>query len=144
MQNNPHKILLLMFLGLFLGLCLALPAQATEKNSIEQQLIETLIKTTIKAFEQPLTREALSRFSELIKDEYSYQFIIQKIDKFILTNELEAYEQQAEALKDALTDMREAYIRSEQKLMDNYNDMKKQQQEREKQRELEAIHVFEV
>lgn len=140
MKNNPHKILIL----IFLGLCLAMPVQAAEKISIEQQLIETLIKTTIMAFEQPVTREALSRFSELIKDEYTYQFIIQKIDKFILTNELEAYEQQAEALKDALTDMRELYIRSEEQLMDNYNDMKKQQQEREKQRELEANHVFEV
>lgn len=134
-----------------LGLILAAPAQAQEDarldsrfDTIEQQLLEAMIKTTILAFEQPQTQKMLGQFSELVKDEHSYQFIIQKIDKFILTNELEQYEEQAEALKDALIHMRELYIRSEEKTLEKYNNMKKQQQEREKQRELKANGVLEV
>ena len=113
-------------------------------DSLEQQLIEMLVKNTIIIFDHPAAQEMLSGFSELIKDEYTYQFIIQKIDKFILTNELDDYEDQAEALKDALTEMRELYIRSEQETLKKYNEMKQQQQEREKQRELKANHVIEV
>ncbi len=113
-------------------------------DSLEQQLLEMLVKNTIIIFDHPAAQEMLSGFSELIKDEYTYQFIIQKIDKFILTNELDDYEDQAEALKDALTEMRELYIRSEQETLKKYNEMKQQQQEREKQRELKANHVIEV
>ena len=138
-----------------LGLMLAIPAQAEEDarldnrldsrlDNIEQQLLEAMIKTTILAFEQPQMQSMLGQFSELVKDERSYQFIIQKIDKFILTNELEQYEEQAEALKDALANMRELYIRSEEKTLEKYNNMKRQQQEREKQRELKANGVLEV
>ena len=138
------KILSKLFAVLALGLVLALPLKAMEQESFEQQIIETLINTTIMAFEQPQTQQVLSQFSELVKDEHTYQFIIQKIDKFILTNELDEYEEQAEALKAAVTEMRELYIRSEKKALEQYNDMKKQQQEREKQRELKANHVIEV
>jgi len=113
-------------------------------DSLKQQLLEMLVKNTIIIFDSPAAKEMLSGFSELIKDEYTYQFIIQKIDKYILTNELDEYEDQAEALKDALTEMRELYIRSEQETLKKYNDMKQQQQEREKQRELKANHVIEV
>jgi len=138
------RILSKLFAVFALGLLFALPLKAMEPESFEQQIIETLINTTIIAFEQAQTQQALSQFSELVKDEHTYQFIIQKIDKFMLTNELDEYEEQAEALKNALTEMRELYIRSEQKALEKYNDMKKQQEEREKQRELEANHVIEV
>ncbi len=126
--------------------CFSVSLQAAEKEQLtwEQELIEILLKNTIIAFDNPKTKEALSHFSELIKDEYTYQFIIQKIDKFILTNELDEYDEQAEALKKALTEMREYYIRSEQEILEKYNDLKKQQQQREKQRELKKNNVIEV
>ena len=133
-----------LFIALALFAALSAPINAMENDSIDQKIIEVLITTTIMTFEQPEAKEALSRFSELLKDEYTYQFIIQKIDKLILTHELDDYEPQAEALKDVLTEMRELYIRTEKQTLKKYHDMKKQQEEREKQRELEANHVIEV
>ena len=138
------KILYKLSVVIVLSSVLASPPKVMAEDSIEQQLIEAMITTTIMAFEHPQTKGTLSQFSELIRDEHTYQFIIQKIDKFILTNELDEYEEQAEALKEALAEMRELYIRSEEKALEQYNDMKKQQQEREKQRELKANHVIEV
>ncbi len=126
--------------------CMLSPLQATEQEPInwEQQMIEMLLINTIIALEDEDTKEALSNFSELIKNEYTYQFIIQKIDRFILTNELDEYEEQAEALKEALTEMRDYYIRSEQEALEKYNEMKEQQYEREKQRELKKNNVIEI
>ena len=140
MKTFLQKLFLLSTINLFL----ASPLHAMEDGSIEQQLLEAMVKTTIIAFENPYAQEALGQFSELIKDENTYQYIIQKIDKFILTNELDEYEEQAENLKDALTKMRELYIQSEQKTLEKYNNLKEQQQEREKQRELKANNVIEV
>ncbi|MCU7835751.1 MAG: hypothetical protein KZQ83_10950 [gamma proteobacterium symbiont of Taylorina sp.] len=122
------------------------PVQAMEEESLswEQQMIEMLLKNTIIAFENPQTEQALSQFSELIKNEYTYEFIIQKIDKFILTNELDEYEDQAEALKEALMEMREYYIRSEQDILKKYNEIKEQQQELEKQRDLKQNNIIEI
>lgn len=138
------KILLQFVLIMGLAMLLSISARAMEEDSLEQQLLEMLVKNTIIAFEYPKTKETLRQFSKLIKDENTYQFIIQKIDKFILTNEMDEYEDQAEALKDALTEMREFYIRSEQKTLEKYRGMKQQQQERDKQRELKANNVIEV
>ena len=118
--------------------------KAADELPVEQLMLEALVKSTILAFENPAARDSLEQFSEFIKNEQLYQFIIQKIDKFILTNELDAYEEQAEALKQALTEMRELYLRSEDKAIRRYNDMKRQQQEREKQRQLKANGVIEV
>ncbi len=126
--------------------CMLSPLQATEQEPInwEQQMIEMLLINTIIAFEDEDTKQALSNFSELIKNEYTYQFIIQKIDRFILTNELDEYEDQAEALKEALTEMRDYYIRAEREALEKYNEMKEQQYEREKQRELKKNNVIEI
>ena len=126
--------------------CTLAPLHASEQEPInwEQQMIEMLLINTIIAFEDEDTKQALSNFSELIKNEYTYQFIIQKIDRFILTNELDEYEEQAEALKEALTEMRDYYIRSEQETLEKYNEMKEQQYEREKQRELKKNNVIEI
>ena len=126
--------------------CTLAPLHAEEQQPLswEQQVIEMLLKNTIITFEDKDTKEALNNFSELIKDEYTYQFIIQKIDRFILTNELDEYEDQAEALKEALTEMRDYYIRAEREAREKYNEMKKQQYERDKQRELEKNNVIEV
>jgi hypothetical protein len=132
---------------LVLQLISVAPAQAEAlslEQTLQQKVLESLIKSTIVAFENPQTREAINQFSELIKDEYTYQYIIQKIDKFILTNELDEYEDHAEALKEALTQMRELYIQSEQQAVDQYQDMKQKQLEREKQRELKANNILEV
>lgn len=130
--------------ALFILVIFSVPVKATENVHFEQSLLEALIKTTIMAFDHPVTQQTLGQFSELIKNEQTYQYIIQKIDKFILTNELDEYEDQAEALKEALTEMRELYIRSEEKALKQYKDMKEQQKQREKQRELKANHVIEV
>ena len=103
-----------------------------------------LLKNTIIAFDNKATKESLSQFSELIKNEYTYEFIIQKIDKFILTNELDEYEDQAEALKEALMEMREYYIQSEDDIIKQYNEMKQQQLQREKQRDLKENNIIEI
>ena len=131
-------------LGLFIFPLSPLQATGQEPINWEQQMIEMLLINTIIAFEDEDTKQALSNFSELIKNEYTYQFIIQKIDRFILTNELDEYEEQAEALKEALTEMRDYYIRSEQETLEKYNEMKEQQYEREKQRELKKNNVIEI
>lgn len=140
------KILLHLIILLSLVSLLISPVQAMEEESLswEQQMIEMLLKNTIIAFENPQTEQALSQFSELIKNEYTYEFIIQKIDKFILTNELDEYEDQAEALKEALMEMREYYIRSEQDILKKYNEIKEQQQELEKQRDLKQNNIIEI
>ena len=120
------------------------PPPAADEDTIEQQLLGAMVEVAIIAFENPQAKESLSQFSEFIKDEYTYQFIIQKIDKFILTNELEQYEDQAEALKDALTSMRELYIESEQKAVDSYNQLKQQHEQKEKAQELKENNIIEI
>jgi len=142
MQLNMNNIIV----SFLLSFTLLIPLQAAteEPMSWEQQLIEMLLKNTIIAFDNPQTEESLSQFSELIKNEYTYEFIIQKIDKFILTNELDEYEEQAEELKEALMEMREYYIRSEQDILEKYNEMKEQQQQREKQRNLKQNNIIEI
>ena len=123
------------------------PLQAAQQpgpQTWEQQLIEILLKNTIIAFESEASKESLSQFSELIKNEYTYEFIIQKSDTFILTNELDEYEEQAEALKEALMEMRQYYIQSEQDILEQYNNMKQEQQQREKQRSLEENNIIEI
>lgn len=142
MQLNMNKIIV--FFLLSFTLLTPLQAASEEPMSWEQQLIEMLLKNTIIAFDNPQTEEPLSQFSELIKNEYTYEFIIQKIDKFILTNELDEYEEQAEELKEALMEMREYYIRSEQDILEKYNEMKEQQQQREKQRNLKQNNIIEI
>ena len=142
MKLSIKKIILCCLLNF--ALLLPLQAATEEPMSWEQQLIEMLLKNTIIAFDNPQTEESLSQFSELIKNEYTYEFIIQKIDKFILTNELDEYEEQAEELKDALMEMREYYIRSEQDILKKYNEMKEQQQQREKQRNLKENNIIEI
>ena len=119
-------------------------APVQEDTTIEQQLLGAMVEVTIMAFENPRAKETLNQFSEFIKDEYTYQFIIQKIDKFILTNELDEYEDQAEALKDALTKMRELYIESEKKAVDNYQQLKEEHEQQKKEQELKENHVIEV
>ncbi len=142
MQLNMNKIIV--YFLLTFTLLIPLQAAAEEPMTWEQQLIEMLLKNTIIAFDNPQTEESLSQFSELIKNEYTYEFIIQKIDKFILTNELDEYEEQAEELKEALMEMREYYIRSEQDILEKYNEMKEQQQQREKQRNLKQNNIIEI
>lgn len=144
--KNMKKCFLCSLILFALLVCTLAPLHAEEQQPLswEQQIIEMLLKNTIITFEDKDTKEALNNFSELIKDEYTYQFIIQKIDRFILTNELDEYEDQAEALKEALTEMRDYYIRAERETRDKYNEMKQQQYEREKQRELEKNNVIEV
>ena len=83
------KILLQSVFIMGLAMLMSISARAMEEDSLEQQLLEMLVKNTIIAFEYPKTKETLSQFSKLIKDENAYQFIIQKIDKFILTNEMD-------------------------------------------------------
>ncbi len=119
-------------------------APVEEDTTIEQQLLGAMVEVTIMAFENPRARETLNQFSEFIKDEYTYQFIIQKIDKFILTNELDEYEDQAEALKDALTKMRELYIESEKKAVDNYQQLKEEHEQQKKEQELKENNIIEV
>jgi len=141
-KNRGLYFIVLLMLIFFLNS----PLQAKEQELLtwEQQLVEILLKNTIIAFENPETEQTLSQFSELIKNEYTYEFIIQKIDKFILTNELDEYEDQAEALKDALMQMREYYIRSEQGVLKKYNEMKEQRKEQEKQHDLKENNVIEI
>ena len=142
MQLNMNKTIVCFLLSF--TLLIPLQAATEEPMSWEQQLIEMLLKNTIIAFDNPQTEESLSQFSELIKNEYTYEFIIQKIDKFILTNELDEYEEQAEELKEALMEMRGYYIRSEQDILEKYNEMKEQQQQREKQRNLKQNNIIEI
>ena len=119
-------------------------APVQEDTTIEQQLLDAMVEVTIMAFENPRAKETLNQFSEFIKDEYTYQFIIQKIDKFILTNELDEYEDQAEALKEALTRMRELYIESEKKALDKYQQLKKEHEQQKKEQELKENNIIEV
>ncbi len=142
MQLNMNKVIVCFLLSF--SLFIPLQAAKEEPMSWEQQLIKMLLKNTIIAFDNPQTEESLSQFSELIKNEYTYEFIIQKIDKFILTNELDEYEEQAEELKEALMEMREYYICSEQDILEKYNEMKEQQQQQEKQRNLKKNNIIEI
>ncbi|GEM_PF-5212746 len=147
--------IIILFRSLTLLLCLtgslnsyaqeAMPTvPVQEDTTIEQQLLGAMVEVTIMAFENPSAKETLNQFSEFIKDEYTYQFIIQKIDKFILTNELDEYEDQAEALKDALTKMRELYIESEKKAVDNYQQLKEEHEQQKKEQELKENNIIEV
>ena len=148
MNNSYEKssTYLIFIVLLFISSSVFSPLQSAPPEPLtwEQQLIEMLLKNTIIAFDNKATKESLSQFSELIKNEYTYEFIIQKIDKFILTNELDEYEDQAEALKEALMEMREYYIQSEDDIIKQYNEMKQQQQQREKQRDLKENNIIEI
>ena len=148
-MNNSYKktsTYLILIVLLFISSSVFSPLQSAPPAPLtwEQQIIEMLLKNTIIAFDNKATKESLSQFSELIKNEYTYEFIIQKIDKFILTNELDEYEDQAEALKEALMEMREYYIQSEDDIIKQYNEMKQQQQQREKQRDLKENNIIEI
>ncbi len=141
------KPILPVLLCALLSLSLIIPGYAQpvrNEDTIEQQVLGAMIEVAIMAFENPQAKENLSQFSEFIKDEYTYQFIIQKIDKFILTNELDQYEDQAEALKDALSAMRELYIESEQKAVDSYQQLKQQHEQKQKAQELKENNIIEI
>lgn len=139
-----------LLLSLFFILNLLFPVYAQDQNSteqfqsLEQIFIDMLIESSITAFENPQTREQLASLSALIKDEQTYQYIMQRIDKFIIANELEQYRQQAEELKAFITQSRQLYIESEQEAMEKYRQLKEQQQLREKQRQLREANVIEV
>lgn len=138
------RIFFILLLTFFSISSVSAQQQEASDPTVEQELLSAMVEVTIMAFENPQAKETLNQFSEFIKDEYTYQFIIQKIDKFILTNELDQYEDQAEALKDALTKMRELYIESEQKAVENYQELKQQHEEQKKQQELKQNNVIEV
>ena len=138
------RIFFILLLTFFSISSVSAQQQEPSDPTVEQELLSAMVEVTIMAFENPRAKETLNQFSEFIKDEYTYQFIIQKIDKFILTNELDQYEDQAEALKDALTKMRELYIESEQKAVENYQELKQQHEEQKKQQELKQNNVIEV
>jgi hypothetical protein len=133
-----------LFIALCLSVCLILPAYTMEPESLEQLFVDMLIESTIIAFENPQTRQQLSGLSDMIKDEQTYQYIMRRIDKFILANELEKYKQQAEDLKAFITRSRELYIESEKEALEKYQQLKEQQQQREKERQLREANVIEV
>lgn len=139
-----------LFIALYVIVSLILPVHALEQKpaeqlqSLEQLFVDMLIQTTIIAFENPETRKELSSLSEMIKDEQTYQYIMQRIDKFILANELDEYKQQAEELKAFITQSRELYIESEKEALEKYRHLKEQQQQREKERQLREANVIEV
>lgn len=145
-----------LFVALSVMVSLILPVHVQAQNQIqnqgsmeqlqllEQLFVDMLIQSTIIAFENPETRKELTSLSELIKDEQTYQYIMQRIDKFIIANELEEYKQQAEELKSFITESRELYIESEQQALEKYRQLKEQQQQREKERQLREANVIEV
>jgi hypothetical protein len=140
----------LLLIRLFLIVNLFFPVYAQEQNpdeqfqSFEQLFVDMLIESTIIAFENPETRQELSNLSEMIKDEQTYQYMMERIDKFIIVNELEKYKQQAEELKAFITESRELYMQSEKETIEKYNQLKQEQQQREKQKQFRDANVIEV
>ena len=120
------------------------PFHVKAQESLEQIFVDMLIESSIIAFDNPETRKELSRLSAMLKDEQTYQYIMQRIDKFIIANELEEYKQQAEELKAFITQSRELYIQSEQETLEKYRQLKEQQQQRERERQLREANVIEV
>ncbi len=74
MQLNMNKTIVCFLLSF--TLLIPLQAATEEPMTWEQQLIEMLLKNTIIAFDNPQTEESLSQFSELIKNEYTYDIQI--------------------------------------------------------------------
>ena len=129
---------------------LIIPVYAKAQNgteqlySFEQLFMDMLIESTIIAFDNPDTRKELSKLSEMIKDEQTFQAVLHRIDKFIAAHELEGYREQAEELKAFITESRRQYIESEKAAIEKYQQLKEQQQQRERQRQLRDANVIEV